>query len=361
VGSITADELLEKLDDGAEVVVIDVREPDEFESWSIPGSVNVPLRSLEGRLGEFSRAGDVVTVCAVGTRAASATEVLARAGLDSSVLDGGMGSWSRVYDDASLDAGAATIVQIRRRGKGCLSYLVGARGEAAVIDPSSDVDEYVRRADARGWAIAHVFDTHLHADHVSGARALAHATGAQLVLNPADRFGFDFVALSDGMRVPIAEGVDLTVSVLSTPGHTKGSTVFLLGEAAAFTGDTLFLESVGRPDLAERAEAFAHALYRSVHDKLLDLPDATMVLPAHFSHVVAVDRGIVGATLGDLKARLWQLSADEDAFVEWAVGSVAARPPHYATIVETNLSGTSLTLEERSRLEAGPNRCAVAG
>jgi glyoxylase-like metal-dependent hydrolase (beta-lactamase superfamily II) len=361
VRSITAGELLARLDDGDAVVVLDVREPDEFESWAIPGSVNMPLGGLERRLGEVPRDATVVTVCAAGTRAASASEILARAGVESSVLDGGMGGWSRVYDDAVMDAGAATIVQVRRRGKGCLSYVVGAGDAAAVIDPSSDVDEYVRRADARGWRIAHVFDTHLHADHVSGARALAAATGAQLVLNPADRFGFDFSALTDGMRVPIAEGVDLTVSVLSTPGHTKGSTVFLLGDTAAFTGDTLFIESVGRPDLADQAEAFAHSLYRSLHDKLLGLPESTMVLPAHFSSVVAVDRGIVGAPLGDLKARLWQLTADQDTFVAWAAGSVTARPPHYETIVATNLSGAPLSLEDRSSLEAGPNRCAVAG
>jgi len=358
VGSITAEELLEQLD--GNVFVLDVREPDEFESWSIPGSVNVPLASVGGRLDDVPRSSEVVTVCAVGTRATTATELLAVAGIASSVLEGGMGAWSRVYDEAVLDEGAATIVQVRRRGKGCLSYLVGAAGAAAVIDPSSDVDEYLRRAEERGWRIAHVFDTHLHADHVSGARELAAATGAELVLNPADRFGFDYEALTDGMRVRIADGVDLTVSVLSTPGHTMGSTVYLLGEDAAFTGDTLFLESVGRPDLADKAEAFAHSLYRSLHDKLLELPDSTMVLPAHFSSVVAVDRNVVGAPLGDLKARLWQLSADERDFVTWAVGSVAPRPPHYETIVATNQSGVPLTFEERTSLEAGPNRCAVA-
>jgi glyoxylase-like metal-dependent hydrolase (beta-lactamase superfamily II) len=360
VGTITAGELVAMLDEHDDVVVLDVREPDEFEAWSIPASVNVPLGSVSSRLAELPRGAVIVTVCAVGTRAATASEQLARAGVDSLVLDGGMAAWSRLYDEAVLDAGGATVVQVRRRGKGCLSYLVGVGGAAAVIDPSSDIAEYVTRANARGWRIGHVFDTHLHADHVSGARALAAATGAVLVLNPADRFGFEFEALSDGMHVPIADGIGLTVSVLSTPGHTKGSTVYVLGESAAFTGDTLFLESVGRPDLADQATAFAHALYRSLHDKLLTLPDETMVLPAHFSSAVGVGRGVVGAPLGVLKAQLWQLSADEDAFVAWAVGSVAARPPHYETIVATNLVGSPLGADERASLEAGPNRCAVA-
>ncbi|HLK45518.1 MAG TPA: MBL fold metallo-hydrolase, partial [Acidimicrobiales bacterium] len=272
------------------------------------------------------------------------------------------GSWATVYDEATLDLGAATVVQVRRRGKGCLSYLVGSGGAAVVIDPSADVAQYTSRAERRGWTITHVLDTHLHADHVSGARELATRTGAELCLNPLDAVAYPHTALSDGQLVRVAEDVALSVSVLSTPGHTNGSTVFVLGEDAAFTGDTLFLESVGRPDLAERAEEFAHALYGSLHDKLLTLPDSLVVLPAHFGQVVSVHAGeLVAATLGDLRARLWQLSADEDRFVEWAVSSVAERPPNYVEIVGVNQRGTDLGATERASLEAGPNRCAVAG
>jgi glyoxylase-like metal-dependent hydrolase (beta-lactamase superfamily II) len=362
VTTISADTLLERLDRGDDLVVLDVREPDEFEAWQIPGARNVPLDTLEARLDDLPKEMDVVTVCAVGARAATASELLARHGIASSVLEGGMGGWSVVFDDASVELDGATVVQVRRRGKGCLSYLVGAGGAAAVIDPAADIDQYVTRAAQRGWAITHVFDTHLHADHVSGARALAAATGAALCLNPLDHVAYPHTDLHDGERVAIAATLALTVSVLSTPGHTRGSTVIVLGDAAMFTGDTLFLESVGRPDLADRAEEFAHALFASLHDKLLTRADDTLVLPAHVGQVVEVHGGeVVAAQLGALREQLWQLRADEDRFVEWAVASVSARPPNYATIVSVNQSGRSLDASELEALETGPNRCAIAG
>jgi glyoxylase-like metal-dependent hydrolase (beta-lactamase superfamily II) len=361
VRTITADDLLAKIDDD-DVFVLDVREPDEFEAWRIPGAVNVPLAALADHLGDVPVDREVVAVCAVGSRATAAVGVLEANGRSATLLDGGMGAWSGVFDEAELGAGGATIVQVRRRGKGCLSYLVGAGRAAVVVDPAADLDAYRSRAAVRGWTITHVVDTHLHADHVSGARALAAATGAELLLNAADRFAFDHTPLVDGSAIAISDDVSLGVSVLATPGHTSGSTTFVLGGDAVLTGDTLFLESVGRPDLADKAEAFAHALYHSLHDKVLCLPDAAMVLPAHVGQGVVVRAGeVAGATISVLHDRLWQLSADEDDFVAWAVSAVTARPPNYATIVAANRLGRPLDVDERVELEAGPNRCAVGG
>jgi glyoxylase-like metal-dependent hydrolase (beta-lactamase superfamily II) len=357
---ISATSLLEAIDAHDDLVVLDVREPDEFASWSISGAMNIPLSELEAHVADVPTAATVVTVCAVGSRASTATEVLASRGVASLVLDGGMAAWSRAYDEAELAFDAATVVQVRRRGKGCLSYLVGSGDAAVAIDPSSDTAEYIERAAARGWTITAVLDTHLHADHVSGARALALATGARLLLNPADHFAFAYEPLVDGMQVAIGEGVALSVAVVHSPGHTMGSTVFMLGDDAVMTGDTLFLESVGRPDLADKAEAFAHALYASLHDRILVLPDTTLVCPAHVSGVVDVTSSPVAATVGSLTERLWQLRCDEDEFVAWAAGSVTARPPHYATIVAANQQGTDLDAASIAELEAGPNRCAVA-
>jgi glyoxylase-like metal-dependent hydrolase (beta-lactamase superfamily II) len=361
VRTISADELLALLDASAEICVLDVREPDEFAAWSIPGATNVPMSQLTRRREELPRDRTLVSVCAVGARAAQAAGLLEPDGLDVVVLDGGMDSWSRVYDDVELSAGGATIVQVRRRGKGCLSYLVGAGRSAVVIDPSTDVHEYVRRAADRGWTISHVMDTHLHADHLSGARDLAQRVGAELLLSPLDGFGFPHGDLVDDMTVEIGAGVELSVSVLSTPGHTRGSTTFTLGDAAVFTGDVLFLESVGRPDLADQAESFAHALFASLHERILTLPDGALVLPAHAGAKVEVRSGRpVTATLGTLRESLWQLSCGEDEFVAWATSSVSERPPNYVMIVEANRAGASVDAGTRSDLEAGPNRCAVA-
>jgi glyoxylase-like metal-dependent hydrolase (beta-lactamase superfamily II) len=126
-----------------------------------------------------------------------------------------------------------------------------------VIDPSLEVERYREIASAHRWTITHVLDTHLHADHISGARELVAKTGAALWLNPSDPFDFDFAPLTDGRVIELAPGVHLSVSAVSVPGHTEGSTMYQLGNAAIFTGDTLFLESVGRSGRTVRAQSLS--------------------------------------------------------------------------------------------------------
>lgn len=357
----TAQALLDSLDRSPHPFVLDVREPDEFAEWHIDGAVNIPLATLSARTAGVPRDREVVTVCAAGVRAAQAASTLAAAGIAAAVLDGGMTAWAHAYDEAELDIAGATVVQVRRRGKGCLSYIVGASGAAVVIDPSSDIDQYVTRAAARGWAITHVLDTHLHADHVSGARALAAATGAQLMCNPQDGFRFDFTAIDEGVHVPVGPAGGPSLRAIRAPGHTMGSTVFTLADAAVFTGDTLFLDSVGRPDLADEAERFAHALFRTLHDEVLRLPGTAVVLPAHYGDGVDVRaHAVVASTLLTLSTTLPALALDEASFVAWAVGAVSARPPRYVSIVAVNAGIATVTDDERAGLDAGPNRCAVA-
>ena len=118
-----------------------------------------------------------------------------------------MAAWANVYDTAELSVGAATIVQVRRRGKGCLSYVVGSGDEAYVVDPSIAISHYLEVAAEKGWRITKVFDTHLHADHLSGAPGLAEATGASLYLNPADTFAFRSTARRRPLRTARRRGL----------------------------------------------------------------------------------------------------------------------------------------------------------
>lgn len=340
-------------------VLVDVREPDEFAAWAIPGAHNVPLGHLGHRLAEIPTDRDVVVVCGSGSRSARAVAALRSAGVPAINLSGGMLAWAAVYDTASLDLGEAEVVQLRRRGKGCLSYVVGAAGEAFVVDPSLDTDRYLQVASARTWRITKVFDTHLHADHLSGVRALAGVAGASVHLNPADPFDFPYVPLQDGEWMTLGERTRFGVTVFATPGHTRGSAVFDVAGRALLTGDTLFVDGVGRPDLADHAVEFAHDLYRSLRTKVMTLPSEAVVLPAHYGDAVAVTPGsIVGAPLGELRERVPQLTWTEERFVDWAAGRATPRPPHYVDIIQLNMGAADLTPDLRD-LELGPNRCAA--
>lgn len=357
---ITANELAGRLGTDRAPFVLDVRNPDEHDAWKIPTSVNIPVAELAGRLAEVPSDAEVVVHCAAGGRSAQAAALLVEAGFDVEELAGGMGSWAEVYDTAESAAGGATVVQVRRRAKGCLSYVVGSGDTAFVVDPSVDAEIYERIAAERGWRIARIFDTHLHADHLSGARLLARRTGASVHLNPADTFDFPFEALGDGDEFTLPGGTSFGVSVLHTPGHTEGSTIFRVGGEVLLSGDTLFVDGVGRPDLAERAEEFARNLHRSLTDRVLSTPAATMVLPSHYGDDVEVRPDeLVGAPIGELVERLEPLRYDESTFVRWAAEAATDRPPNYVEIIHANMGRPRIGFEQLRRLELGPNRCSV--
>lgn len=356
---VSSDELLELLDSEPKLLMVDVRDPEEFADWQIPHAVNIPLAELTSRLREVPRDRRVVVICARGPRASEGAEILREHGRSSQILEGGMGAWASTYDAVEAHFGNAMVVQLRRRGKGCLSYVIGAGERALVIDPSLDVDRYLGVASSHGWRVVEVLDTHLHADHLSGARALVAATGATLRLSPSDPFTYDFEPLVDGQIIELVPGVGLSVAAVSVPGHTEGSTLYRLGDEAIFTGDTLFLESVGRPDLAERAEPFAHHLYKSLHDRVLPLDDSVMVFPAHYgSSVDVVGGSFVARPLGELRATLPALALSEADFVTWAVANVKDRPPNYKKIVLIN-EGREAAGGDAAEIELGPNRCAI--
>jgi glyoxylase-like metal-dependent hydrolase (beta-lactamase superfamily II) len=356
---IDAAEVAARLGTDDEPLVLDVREPAEVAEWAIAGSVNVPLGELPDRVAELPRDRAVVAVCGAGGRSAAAAQFLTEQGFDVTSLRGGMAAWAGVYDRIVVADDDVRVIQVRRRGKGCLSYVIGAAGEAFVIDPSFDIDVYRAVATAEGWRITRVFDTHLHADHLSGAPSLAGRTGASLHLNPADTFEFPYSPLRDGDEFTLG-GVTVKVAALRTPGHTEGSTIYIVGDRFVFTGDTLFVDGVGRPDLAERAEEYSHNLYRSLHERVLTLPADALVLPAHYGDAVRVTPDEpVGARLGALRAALAPLRLDEGGFVTWATARATPRPPNYVEIIKANMGRSELAVEELQRLEVGPNRCSL--
>ena len=365
--TISVSALREKLERGEPVTVLDVRPTAQRDEWSIPGSRHVDAYEAlwAGDADALSRVElptdrPVVAVCAVGNTSLLAADQLRQRGLKALSLHGGMRAWSLAWNaaDVAVPQSQAAVVQVRRTGKGCLSYVIGSAGEAAVIDPSVDVGVYHQVAQARGWRITKVIETHVHADHLSRARELARQSGAELYLPEQQRVKFGFTAVKDGDVLKVGAS---WLEALRTPGHTFESTCYLLDGRAVFTGDTLFIHSVGRPDLkasdAGEARTRAHALHGSLQ-RLLELPVETLVLSCHTSEPIAFDGRPVVAALGDVRGAVSLLAEEEQVFVEALLKRIPPTPPNHLHIVMFNEAG-ELPEGDPTLLEAGANRCAA--
>lgn len=364
INTIETNTLRDWLESDQPVVVVDVRRDEDRAQWAIPGSLHInaydALRAGEpGALATAPLPDDrpVVTVCNAGRMSLQAAAVLADRGLDARSLVGGMKAWSLAWNTAEIPLMGATVIQVRRTGKGCLSYLLGSGNDAAVIDPSMPADVYVDLAQRYGWRIRHVLETHIHADHLSRARDLASRSGAVLRLPMQQRAKFPFTPVADGDRIQVG---DATLAVIHTPGHTAESASFVVNDVAAFTGDTLFTNGVGRPDLhasAEAARERARLLFHSLV-RLRALPQSTLVFPAHASEPIAFDGRPIAASLGDVDGWLSGWLTSESAFVQRVTSNLPPTPPNFVRIVELNESGEDPDVDP-TELEAGANRCAV--
>jgi glyoxylase-like metal-dependent hydrolase (beta-lactamase superfamily II) len=358
---ISALELRALLEHGGAVRVIDIRPAGDRE-WTIPGSIAVDAYDAvnAGQLGALEAVAfdsrPAVMVCGRGQTAKRATQLLRARGVDALTLEGGMRAWSTAWNTAQATIGQCEVVQVRRTGKGCLSYVVASDGSAAVIDASVAPEVYAELLKAHGWTLVAVVDTHIHADHLSRSRTLAGMAGAPLYLPANDRVRFDFRPLADLDRIPV--GASHLVA-WHTPGHTAESTTYVLDNVAAFTGDTLFVDGVGRPDLhgvASQARPNAALLHRSVH-RLLQLPPATRRLPGHVAVAVPFDNVLVSSTI-DSARRMPLLRVRESEFVGATTRHQQPPPPNHSRIITANELGE--WPDEADDLEAGANRCAVS-
>ena len=344
------------------MTVVDIRTAADRE-WSIPGSVQIDAYDAVnlGSLGPLAQVafppGPVVTVCGAGRTAAAATELLRAMGVEALTLDGGIHAWSLAWNIAETTISGCQVVQVRRTGKGCLSYIVESGSEAVVIDASVDPEVYVRLLRERGWRLVAVVDTHIHADHLSRSRLLAQEAGVDLWLPAQGRTKYPFRPIADDDQVPFGSRELLA---LRTPGHTEESTTYLLKGSAAFTGDTLFLAGVGRPDLEggahKESDSRARLLHQSI-SRLLELPEATLVLPGHVSEPIPFDGRLLATTIRMIRDTVGLAQLEPNEFVQAVLARIPPNPPNHSLIIELNERGE--LPDNPSELEAGANRCAV--
>ena len=388
----TADELRDRLEKGQDLFVFDVRNEDEYEGWKIEGRkaipmVNVPYYEMlevdehddlvdsfvdflqRGWVEKLPKDKPILAVCAKGDTSEFVAEAMRRLDFQAFNLAGGTQAWGDHYYVRALEESEErSVYQVARPARGCLSYVVASAGEAVIIDPLRHISHYTELAKEKGFKVSLILDTHGHADHISGGPALVEATEAPYFLHPYDgihpidvlpaKIQYEF--LEDGLEFSIGSVEMLTIHI---PGHTLGNVAYLLDERYLFTGDSIFIESIARPDLGGRGDTWAPIHYHSLR-KLLELPDDVVVLPAHFSSLnEANDGGLYSETLGDLKQKnqgLLMAQKSEEEFVEYILASLPRFPDEYIDIKRVNAGLLEVGESKASELELGKNICALS-
>ncbi|PWU67665.1 MBL fold metallo-hydrolase [Gracilibacillus dipsosauri] len=372
VNRMTAHEVTQKIIDKRELFILDVRNEDAFEDWKIEGEnieyLNIPYFELLDGVDEIFEKipsnKDILVVCAKEGSSVMVAEMLSGAGLNVSYLQGGMKAWSEHLEPVKVgdlkDGGE--IYQFVRIGKGCLSYMILSDGEAAIIDATRMTDIFLDFARKKAVSVTNVLDTHLHADHISGGRKLAELTGASYWLPAKDavEVTFQYNALEDGNVVKIGKTA-IEIQALHSPGHTIGSTSFVVEEKFLLSGDILFIDSIGRPDLAGKAEDWVGDLRETLYSRYKELSGDLVVLPAHFMRMEELnDDGRVAEKLDVLFTKNHGLNIeDETDFRKIVTENLPPQPNAYQEIRETNMGKITPKEEEQREMEIGPNRCAV--
>jgi glyoxylase-like metal-dependent hydrolase (beta-lactamase superfamily II)/rhodanese-related sulfurtransferase len=389
----TAGDLLDRLERREKFFVLDVRNRDEFERFRLEGrspvpAVNIPYFDMLELGGKDDMLDSVVSyvereltsqlpsglpilaICAKGGTSEFVAQGLRHLGYASANLNGGMKAWGEHYATRALVEGSdLAIYQVSRPARGCLSYVVASAGKAIVIDPLRHLHPYLDLARAMGVSIETVIDTHGHADHISGGVTLAAETGASYYLHPHDAIHpFDmlpatisFEFIRDNQIFPVGRQ---ELKALHIPGHTLGLVALRLDNRYLFTGDSIFIRSIARPDLGGKAETWAPLHGRSLR-RLLDLPGGITVLPGHFSSLDEADEtGRFTASLDDLKKRndgLIVLQREsEEGFIRYLLESLPKFMPEYVDIKRVNVGLLAPAEQDAATLELGKNVCALS-
>jgi glyoxylase-like metal-dependent hydrolase (beta-lactamase superfamily II)/rhodanese-related sulfurtransferase len=351
------------------VIIVDIRDTNEYNDWNIKGSRNVPVNQLMAK-GEYSliktelstlpKNKKIVTVCARGINAQVAAYILRDLGYNAVSLENGMKGWNEVFEVFEIEFPSFILSQFVRVGKGCLSYIIYSKlnRSAIVIEPSIFSYEYINYAEKHKLNITHIIDTHAHADHFSGGMKLAEILNTDYYINGVEVDNlFNFKSLKDIYEIRIN---DICVNIISTPGHTDGSLSLIIDKQALICGDLLLLESPGRPDLARTKEDTlkgAGILFDTLQAKILKLNDSMKVFPSHFT---SSELRPVVLSLGELKIYNHPLTiSDKNEFINYLTANIPLTPPNYESIKKFNKAGAILPMDYAEDLEIGPNRCAA--
>lgn len=371
--TITPAQLFSEIEAGTVPEILDVRNKEDFAASPVEGNHPVPTRNVPvyevfEDLEEHCRRTlrGAVVICGQGNGSELVAEEFESLGVETRSLEGGTDAWARLLVPKEITGlpGEVRAWQFQRPAKACLSYVIGVPGgRCMIVDPTRHPQPYLDLVAEHGMTVTHIVDTHVHADHISGGPALAERLGAEYHLPPEDAGGivpFPNRPLKDGDVLDLGSAVVQTLT-MHLPGHTPGTTAFLVSDRLLIVGDTVFVRGLGRPDLTGQAEELARDLFHSVHERLRPLDPATIIAPAHWSSSAEVnDEGLVVTTLEDVFTATLLNEQAIERFVEEIVASLPHAPETYDTIRLVNAGKLAPPEDEMDLLDVGRNQCVAS-
>lgn len=375
VPTFKAEDLFQWLTQKEDFLLLDVRNEVEFRRFRVEGPypfdmLNVPyMEFVEHEADSLARvpAGRKVRiVCAKEGSAKYVGEILMKNGFgDVAALQAGIKSWGNLLSPIRINDGEGyDLFQFRRPGKASCSYGLLFDGEMMLFDPAKNVAAYQAFADERDCCITCTFETHRQADYISGSPLLIKAVGARMMAPQPDfkEARFFYEPVSDGASYRFTGGGP-EVRAVHTPGHTPGSTSYLVDGRYLVSGDTVFIESIGRPDLGGMVAEWSRMLFKTMTRKIRKLDDNIKVLPGHYIDWKEADARLAFcAPLGEVKSLNKHIYGieEEEEFLRFIRENMRPQPDEYAKIREINAGLVEVDTEEQDILDLGKNECAAS-
>ena len=369
-----ADELYKWLTNKEGIFVIDVRNKKDFAKFKVEGPypfhlLNIPyfefMEFEEECIAQLPPGSKIRIVCAKEASAKYVAEIIHKNGFDDvGYLRGGINTWGNLLVPKLVTTtDGYQLYQFIRPGKASCSYGLIAKNEIMFFDPSRNVDFYIDFAKEKNVRINKTFETHLQADYIAGSRMIAEQTGAEFLANANDFTGskIEYTKLENNKTYCFtSDGPE--VRVLFTPGHTPGSTTYLIDDKYLISGDTVFIKSIGRPDLGGKAEEWAALLFATMN-KIKEMDRELIVLPGHYMDWSETNSQLIfECSLGeaiDRNKSIYDLETVEE-FINFIKTNMRPQPEEYKKIRLINANLDQVDEDEQNILDIGKNECAAS-
>jgi glyoxylase-like metal-dependent hydrolase (beta-lactamase superfamily II)/rhodanese-related sulfurtransferase len=375
--SFSASEMYTWMEEGVQHLYLDVRNEADFSRFHVEGPqdielLNIPyfdfLEKPEETVAKLDASRSIRVICAKEGSAQFIADMLEEFGFgDIQWLAKGIIAWGNVLVTKQVPTpDHYELWQFNRPGKGSCAYGLIHEGELMLFDISKNLEFYRNFARARNLSLVAVFETHLQADYISGGPSLASEFEVDYIAHEGDfsSSNVTYRAVVDGESIGFSQAGGPRVLCTHSPGHTPGSTTYVIDDKYMISGDTVFIVSVGRPDLGKKVVEWAKQLYATLKNRISVLPDELMVLPSHYTdwtkeangdHLIINDFGTVKA----LNESIYAL-ASEDEFVSWVEANMRPQPEEYNRIRRVNANIETVDFATAEELDLGKNQCAAS-